>query len=72
MDLVELSYRSIMSLADLWVSDRSAKSLADLSEACRSAKLLADLVELVTRSVMDLKALVLLVLSYAIMSTTRH
>ena len=46
---------------------RSAKLIADLSEAGRSAKLLADLLELVTRSVMDIKALVLVVLSYAIM-----
>ena len=46
---------------------RSAKLLADLSEAGRSAKLLADLLELVTRSIMDIMALVLSVLSYAIM-----
>ena len=69
---------------DYGVSDRSAKILADLSEACRSAKLLADLSEIrrsaklladlsvlvlfFTRSTMDIKALVLSVLSYAIMA----
>ena len=63
---------------DYGLSDRSAKILADLSEACRSAKLLADLSEtrrsaklladLLTRSTIDIKALILSVLNYAIMT----
>ena len=64
VDLVELSHRSAKSLADLSEACRSAKLLADLSETRRSAKLIADLL---TRSTMDIKALVLSVLSYAIM-----
>ena len=52
---------------DYGISDRSAKSLADLSEAHRSAKLLADLWLSFFRSTMDIMALVLSVLSYAIM-----
>ena len=68
MDLVELSHRSAKSLADLSEAHRSAKLLADLSETRRSAKLLADLWLSFTRSTMDIMALVLSVLSYAIMN----
>ena len=63
----EITDRSTKSLADLSDSDRSAKLLADLSETRRSAKLLADLWLSFTRSTMDIMALVLSVLSYAIM-----
>ena len=69
MDLVKNSpntHRSAKSLADLWNSDRSAKLLADLSETRRSAKVIADLWLSSTRSTMEIMALVLSVLSYAI------
>ena len=62
-----ISDRSAKSLADLSEAHRSAKLLADLSETRRSAKLLADLWLSFTRSTMDIMALVLSVLSYAIM-----
>ena len=64
ISIVDLVNRSAKSLADLSEACRSAKLLADLSETRRSAKLIADLL---TRSTMDIKALVLSVLSYAIM-----
>ena len=68
---LRISDRSAKSLADLSEFHRSAKLLADL--CARSAKVLGDLSEdlpgswYLTRSAMDLTALVLVVLSYVIM-----